>query len=338
MKRSMRGRDGGSVRPRGGQTRGAVGTARHRGEERRDRADVPGALAAGERGRPCRLRQDDAAFELGRGGSASVRMGRARRRRRRPGGVPALPRERDPPRRTGGARGVAALSGPDGSTWSTRVPRLRHALGAIKQPLVLVLDDLHAVANPSCLDVVAALLAHVPAGSQIALASRSPALPLARWRAQGLVHEIGVTDLRLHEREAALLLEAAGVHLDASELSELTERTEGWPAGLYLAALSLQAGPPSAAGVAGVTDDDRFVFEYHARSPRCGTRRRTCGRSRRVLWSTASQMPPHMRSSTEVCLRNCASAAGSRDRSSRRTTGPGPRAHHPAGVRSACDG
>jgi LuxR family maltose regulon positive regulatory protein len=156
----------------------------------------------------------------------------------------------------------AALSGPGGSTWSTRVPRLGGALGEIKRPLVLVLDDLHAVVNPSCLDVVAALLAYVPAGSQIALASRSPALPLARWRAQGLVHEIGVAELRLDEREAALLLEAAGVHLDASELSELTERTEGWPAGLYLAALALQAGAPSSVGVAGFTGDDRFVSEY----------------------------------------------------------------------------
>ena len=76
------------------------------------------------------------------------------------------------------------------------------------------------------------------------------------------MHEIGVADLRLDEQEAALLLEAAGVELDASELSELTERTEGWPAGLYLAALSIQAGAPSPAGAEGFTGDDRFVSEY----------------------------------------------------------------------------
>ncbi len=156
-----------------------------------------------------------------------------------------------------------ALLGPGGSTWSTRVPRLGRALAELERPLVLVLDDLHAVTNPSCLDVLAALLAYVPAGSQIAVASREvPALPLARWRAQGLVHEIGVADLRLDEREAERLLEAAGVKLDASELSELTDRTEGWPAGLYLAALSMQAGAVSAAAVAGFTGDDRFVSEY----------------------------------------------------------------------------
>ena len=156
-----------------------------------------------------------------------------------------------------------ALSGPGGSTWSTRVPRLGSALAGLERSLVLVLDDLHSVASPSCLDVVSALLEYVPAGSQIAIASReAPALPLARWRAHGRVQEIGVADLRLNEQEAGLLLQAAGVELDAAELSALTERTEGWPAGLYLAALAVQAGAPSAAAAAGFTGQDRFVSEY----------------------------------------------------------------------------
>jgi LuxR family transcriptional regulator, maltose regulon positive regulatory protein len=156
-----------------------------------------------------------------------------------------------------------ALSGPGGSTWSKRVPRVGRALAALERPLVLVLDDLHAVASLSCLDVLAALVEYVPAGSQIAIASReAPELPLARWRAHGGVHEIGVADLRLDEREAGLLLEAAGVELEPGELSELTERTEGWPAGLYLAALSMQAGAPSSASAAPFTGDDRFVSEY----------------------------------------------------------------------------
>jgi LuxR family maltose regulon positive regulatory protein len=150
-----------------------------------------------------------------------------------------------------------ALLGPGGSTWTKRVPPVGGALAALERPLVLVLDDLHAVANPACLDVLAALFEYVPAGSQIAIASRAiPALPLARWRAQGRVREIGVADVRLDEREAELLLRSAGVAFDASELSELTERTEGWPAGLYLAGLSFLAGAAS------FTGDDRFVSEY----------------------------------------------------------------------------
>ena len=153
-----------------------------------------------------------------------------------------------------------ALSGPGGSIWTNRVPRVGSALGALEHPLVLVLDDLHAVANPSCLDVLAALVEYVPAGSQIAVASREdPALPLARWRAHGLVHEIGVPDLRLDEQEAEQLLEAAGVELDADALSALNERAEGWPAGLYLAALSLQVGATSPTSLTG---EDRFLSDY----------------------------------------------------------------------------
>ena len=156
-----------------------------------------------------------------------------------------------------------ALSGPGASTWAKRVPRVGAALAALERPLVLVLDDLHLVANRSCLDVLAELVQYVPAGSQIAIASREePALPLARWRTNGHVHEVGVADLRLDEQEAALLLGAAGVSLDASELSDLTERTEGWPAGLYLAALSMQTGAAGPRADAGFTGDDRFVSDY----------------------------------------------------------------------------
>ncbi len=156
-----------------------------------------------------------------------------------------------------------ALSGPRASDWPIRVPRIGRALATLERPLVLVLDDLHTVAaNTSCLDVLTELIQFVPAGSQIAVTSREePALPLARWRAQGSVYEVGVADLRLNEVEAGLLLKAAGVELDPTEISELTKQTEGWPAGLYLAALSMQAGGPSPADE-GFHGDDRFVSEY----------------------------------------------------------------------------
>jgi LuxR family transcriptional regulator, maltose regulon positive regulatory protein len=77
------------------------------------------------------------------------------------------------------------LSGRATATWATRVPHIGRALAELERALVLVLDDLHAVANQSCLDVLVALLRYVPAGSQIAIASREePALPLARWRTE----------------------------------------------------------------------------------------------------------------------------------------------------------
>ena len=156
-----------------------------------------------------------------------------------------------------------ALSGPSGSNWAKRVVRLANALAAREQPFVLAFDDLHAVNNPACLDVIAELLESVPAGSQIAIASREePALPLGRWRAHGWVRELGPAELRLDDAEAELLLRAAGIELGEAEVTELTERTEGWPAGLYLAALSIQAGSPSSASAAAFTGDDRFVADY----------------------------------------------------------------------------
>ena len=128
---------------------------------------------------------------------------------------------------------------------------------------MLVLDDLHAVENPSCLDVLTSLCEYVPSGSQIAVASREePALPLARWRTRGWLHEIGVPDLRLDGQEADGLLRGAGVELDSAEVADLTEQTEGWPAGLYLAALSLQAGAPNPARAETFTGDDRLVAAY----------------------------------------------------------------------------
>jgi LuxR family transcriptional regulator, maltose regulon positive regulatory protein len=156
-----------------------------------------------------------------------------------------------------------ALSGPGGTNQVMRVSRVGAALADVDKPLVLVLDDLHAVGNPTCLEVLAELLPYVPAGSLIAVTSREePALPLARWRTQGWVHEIDAADLRLNEQEAGLLLGAAGVELEADEVSELTQRTEGWPAGLYLAALSIQAGATGEASVGTFSGNDRFVSDY----------------------------------------------------------------------------
>jgi LuxR family maltose regulon positive regulatory protein len=156
-----------------------------------------------------------------------------------------------------------ALSALGGSIWSTRFPRLGSALSVLKRPMVLVLDDLHALANPVCLDVLAGLVEHVPAGSQVAIASREePPLPLARWRMEGRLHEVGVTDLRLHEAEAEALLRAAGVELSATDLADLTSRTEGWPAGLYMAALALQAGLPDESRSRAFAADDRLVSQY----------------------------------------------------------------------------
>ena len=156
-----------------------------------------------------------------------------------------------------------ALSGPGASSRLMLASLVGGALAADDGPVVIVLDDLHAVVNPACLDMLAALFEYVPAGSAIAVASREePQLPLARWRAQGWVEEIGVQDLRLDEHEAALLLDEARVEVDGSQLAELVDRTEGWPAGLYLAALSMQAGGIGPSSDGGFFGNDRLVADY----------------------------------------------------------------------------
>ena len=136
-----------------------------------------------------------------------------------------------------------ALRFPASALWSSIVPRLGAAFGSIEAPAVVVLDDVHRLRNPDGLDLVAALCESVPEGSQLVLAGREePDLGLARVRAERRLAELGRDDLALDPIEAGALLAAAGVDLTRPEVAELTRRTEGWAAGLYLAALSVRQG------------------------------------------------------------------------------------------------
>ena len=103
---------------------------------------------------------------------------------------------------------------------------------------------------------------HVPGGSRLAMAGRAqPPLRVARLRAEGRILEIGPADLSLDRDEASLLLRGADVVVGEDDVAELHRRTEGWPAGLYLAALYLREGGPLA-GAAAFGGDDRLVSEY----------------------------------------------------------------------------
>src|SRR5712691_6540792 len=136
-----------------------------------------------------------------------------------------------------------ALASPVSSVPGSVVPRLEAAFWSMTTPVVLVLDDVHLLRDRECRDALSVLAEHVAAGSRMVLASREqPPLRLARLRAEGRVTEISVADLSLPREQAAALLRAAGVTLAADELAVLHQRTEGWPAGLYLAALSLREG------------------------------------------------------------------------------------------------
>jgi LuxR family transcriptional regulator, maltose regulon positive regulatory protein len=156
-----------------------------------------------------------------------------------------------------------ALGSPGISIEAAVLPRLGAALARIDGPVVLVLDDLHRVDARRSLDAVAALAGHVPPGSQLVLSARGrPELPLATWRTRGHAVEIGHDDLRMSVEEASFLLSSAGADLDAPEVARLTDSTEGWPAGLYLAALSVRARRGSRGDPAAFAGSDRLVADY----------------------------------------------------------------------------
>jgi LuxR family maltose regulon positive regulatory protein len=136
------------------------------------------------------------------------------------------------------------------------------AIDGLDAPSVLVVDDAHLGDATDAGDAVLAALAELPHGSQIALAARrEPALPLGRLRAHRGMLELRSADLAMHRDEAAALVNSVGLRLRRPELETLMRRTEGWAAGLYLAALSLRPGRHNGA-LARFGGDDRMVADY----------------------------------------------------------------------------
>lgn len=158
---------------------------------------------------------------------------------------------------------LAGLSvrGADGTT--VLLPRLGRALFEGDRPMVLVLDDVHLLTAPKCRSALAVLVAHLPPGSQLGLASRGDLwVPRARLRAQRDLVEIGPEQLALEPEEGAALVRLAGLDLDDESAASLVERTEGWAAGLYLAALALRDHPEPTRAASGFSGDDRVVADY----------------------------------------------------------------------------
>ena len=141
--------------------------------------------------------------------------------------------------------------------------RLVSAIASMGRPVTLVIDHLEALTNRECSDAIAALALGMPPGSQLAIGSRHELpVPVARLRAEGSIVEIGVDELAMGHEEAASLLKGADVDLAEADLQELVRRTEGWPVGLYLAALAVKAGgSPAEVGVT-FAGDDRFMADY----------------------------------------------------------------------------
>jgi LuxR family maltose regulon positive regulatory protein len=146
------------------------------------------------------------------------------------------------------------------------VATLVNELAAAPGEVALVLDDYHLIESQAVHQSLGLLLGHLPAGLRLVVASRSdPPLPLARLRARGQLAEIRAAELRFTRDEAAALMRAAAGHdLPESAVAGLVARTEGWAAGLQLAALSLRGRKDVAGFVASFSGDHRHVLDYLA--------------------------------------------------------------------------
>jgi LuxR family maltose regulon positive regulatory protein len=156
------------------------------------------------------------------------------------------------------------LAGPLPDIDGIALPRLRAALEADRQDFVLVLDDLHWLTSDSAFAAIGALREALPGGAQLVLAARAePHLPLGRLRAQRSLVELNQADLAMTHAETRDLLLGIGLDLNPAQVDALFERTEGWPAALYLAGLALLGGEDGIdTAIADFAGDDRFVVDY----------------------------------------------------------------------------
>jgi LuxR family transcriptional regulator, maltose regulon positive regulatory protein len=141
---------------------------------------------------------------------------------------------------------------------------LINEIAAASCPVIVTLDDYHVIDHQGIESLMSFLLDHQPPNLHLIIASRSdPALPLSRLRARGRLLEVRIHDLRFTEDEAAAFLtQTMGLELQPDWISVLEARTEGWIAGLQLAALSLRGRADSEAFIQAFSGSHRYVIDY----------------------------------------------------------------------------
>ncbi|MEJ2207460.1 MAG: LuxR C-terminal-related transcriptional regulator [Anaerolineae bacterium] len=147
--------------------------------------------------------------------------------------------------------------------------QLINQIAGIPEPFTLMVDDLHVITNPQIHEQLIFFVEHAPAQIHLVVSSRAdPPWPLARWRARGQVVEMRMDDLRFTAVEtAAFLNDAMELDLSPEDVAALDARTEGWIAGLQLAALALQGTQPtkgrnSKSFVRRFSGSHRFILDY----------------------------------------------------------------------------
>jgi LuxR family maltose regulon positive regulatory protein len=163
-----------------------------------------------------------------------------------------------------GARISAVLQSPLQGPAESVLASLVNDINTMPDDFILVLDDYHVLDASSVDDALAFILEHAPPRMHLVIVTREdPNLPLARWRARGQLTELRAADLRFTADEAALFLnQAMGLDLSEDSIAALENRTEGWIAGLHMAALSLQGRPDTAGFIKAFTGSHRFVLDY----------------------------------------------------------------------------
>jgi len=165
-----------------------------------------------------------------------------------------------------GALALALLEAPQLPPLPMLLTTLINDLATVAKPVLLVLDDYHVIGTPALHEALTFLLDRLPSILHLVIASRDdPPLPLARLRAHGQVNELRAADLRFTPDEAtAFLRDVMGFDVTTDEVAALDARTEGWIAGLQLAALAMRDRADRAGFIAAFTGSNRFVIDYLA--------------------------------------------------------------------------
>jgi len=165
-----------------------------------------------------------------------------------------------------GAGVLAALQSPQPLPTELLLTTLLNEIAAIPDNFILVLDDYHVIDSEPIDQALTFLLDHMPPQMRLVIATREdPTLPLARLRVRGQLTELRAVDLRFTAAEAAdFLNRMMGLNLRDADIAALEARTEGWIAGLQLAALSMQGRSDTAGFIQAFTGSHRFVLDYLA--------------------------------------------------------------------------
>jgi LuxR family maltose regulon positive regulatory protein len=163
-----------------------------------------------------------------------------------------------------GARVLAVLQSPQLPPLEQILTALLNEITTTLEDFVLILDDYHVVDSKAVDQTLTFLLEHLPPQMRLVIATREdPQLPLARLRGRSQLTELRVTDLRFTSSEAAEFLnQVMSLNLSAEDIAALENRTEGWIAGLQMAALSMQGLEDTAGFIQSFTGSHHFVLDY----------------------------------------------------------------------------